>query len=413
MELKACCFLVFAALAWAPSRAREVGIYLQAMQGGIHVDPKQSCGEKMTVDGTGRTITSPDYPNNYPSNQRCSWIIKAQNPEATLEVECDDFDVTDCKDRMVIKENRKVMATFCGTGKQSYRSTGNRIAIKFRTNGSNTGKGFSCTVRIPESTVTSSTTDTCQCGVANPSRIVGGQEVDPKNKYPWQVGIMYNGGSNYWCGGSVINNKYILTAAHCVKGDDASSLVVGVADHDMYSTTDDVPGVTDLKSVEQIIIHSGYGSNGYDYDIALLKLKETLDLSQYEQLRPVCLPADDSQTYEGVMAIASGWGTLYSGGPQPSTLNEVSVPILAPSCPGMSGITANMLCAGLQEGGKDTCQGDSGGPLFVEENTKYTQVGITSWGFGCAGENSPGVYARVSKFLPWIMSNTADATYCQ
>ncbi|XP_063593335.1 trypsin-1-like [Penaeus indicus] len=257
------------------------------------------------------------------------------------------------------------------------------------------------------------TTGACQCGVANPTRIVGGVEVQPAHKYPWQIGLKYRGGKGYWCGGAIINDRYILTAAHCLfdsngNPESAESLVVGVGDHLMSSTSDDV-AATELISVKKVILHSRYNKQTLDYDIALLKLSKVLTFST--EVRPVCLPEDDSKTYAGADGIASGWGTLSSGGSQPNKLMEVTVPILAPNCWGQP-VTARMLCAGYKKGGKDTCQGDSGGPLCVVEGNRYYEVGVTSHGSGCADANSPGVYSRVSKFLPWIKANTADAVYC-
>ncbi|XP_047491698.1 trypsin-1-like [Penaeus chinensis] len=257
------------------------------------------------------------------------------------------------------------------------------------------------------------TTGACQCGVANPTRIVGGEEVQPAHKYPWQIGLKYKGGVGYWCGGAVINDRYILTAAHCLfdsngNQESAEGLVVGVGDHLMSSTSDDV-AATELISVEKVILHSQYNKQTFDNDIALLKLSKVLTFST--EVRPVCLPEDDSKTYAGADGIASGWGTLSSGGSQPNQLMEVTVPILDPSCWGQS-VTERMLCAGYSEGGKDTCQGDSGGPLCVKESSKYVQVGIVSFGDGCAKPGSPGVYARVTEFLPWIKANTADAAFC-
>lgn len=342
----------------------------------------------------------------------CEWTVKAQNPEDTLKLECSDFHLKSTRicrgDRLVIydgQDNTKL----CGTGSKSYAAESNKIDIKFITNGSRRATGFSCVVR----STPAGKGGTCSCGIANPTRIVGGKTVSPQNKYPWQVGIKEKGDENYWCGGSIINSNYVMTAAHCVKGIKSTNLLVGVADHNMYSTNDDEPNVTRLLAVEKVKIHPYYSSTTLSNDIALLKLKETLDLSQHKQLRAVCLPADDSKTYAGRTATASGWGLLKSGGNQPKELMEVSIPILSPSCWGMEGVTKKMLCAGLKEGGKDTCSGDSGGPLVVQENSKYVQVGITSWGIGCAKKNSPGVYARVSKLLPFIRRNTADATYCQ
>lgn len=253
----------------------------------------------------------------------------------------------------------------------------------------------------------------CQCGVANPMRIVGGTEVQPAHKYPWQIGLKNRGGTSYWCGGAVINDRYILTAAHCFfdsngNQEPAEDLVVGVGDHLMSSTSDDV-AATKTIGVAEVILHPSYDSDDFDNDVALVKLSEVLAFSA--EVRPVCLPEDDSKTYAGAAGIASGWGTLSSGGNQPNQLMEVTLPILEPSCWGQT-VTDRMLCAGYAEGGKDTCQGDSGGPLCVVEGDRYYEVGVTSHGSGCADANSPGVYSRVSKFLSWIKANTADATYC-
>lgn len=244
-------------------------------------------------------------------------------------------------------------------------------------------------------------------------RIVGGTEVQPAHKYPWQIGLKNRGGTSYWCGGAVINDRYILTAAHCFfdsngNQEPAEDLVVGVGDHLMSSTSDDV-AATKTIGVAEVILHPSYDSDDFDNDVALVKLSEVLAFSA--EVRPVCLPEDDSKTYAGAAGIASGWGTLSSGGNQPNQLMEVTLPILEPSCWGQT-VTDRMLCAGYAEGGKDTCQGDSGGPLCVVEGDRYYEVGVTSHGSGCADANSPGVYSRVSKFLSWIKANTADATYC-
>ncbi|ROT71560.1 putative trypsin-1-like [Penaeus vannamei] len=256
----------------------------------------------------------------------------------------------------------------------------------------------------------------CQCGVANPTRIVGGTEVSPAHKYPWQVGLGKQGYYGYSCGGAIINNLYVLTAAHCFfdkEGNRLSDegLVVGVGDHIMTSSNDDVAGVTKEVPVAKVILHESYNPKAYDYDIALLRLGQTLDLASHSQVRAVCLPDDDSKTYVGENAIASGWGALGFGDSQPDALREVMLPILS-TCLDNTGITERMLCAGYEEGGKDTCQGDSGGPLCVKEGSKFVQVGVVSFGDGCAQARKPGVYARVTKFLTWIKEKTSDATYC-
>jgi len=288
----------------------------------------------------------------------------------------------------------------------------------WQTDGPATGKptdGKPVTSKPTSKPVTSKPDGSCHCGAANHNRIVGGTEVSPAHKYPWQVGLKIRGGGSYWCGGSIINDRYVLTAAHCffnTQGERESDegLVVGVGDHNMVTDKDDVSGVTRLVAAEKVILHPEYKSSGYDYDVAVIKLAEKLSMTK--EVGPVCLPNDPSLTYAGVKAISSGWGTTSSGGSQPNKLMEVELPILEPSCWNMKGISERMLCAGYRKGGKDTCQGDSGGPLVVDDMGKYRQVGVVSWGNGCAGKNSPGVYARVTKFLNWIKTNTADGTYC-
>ncbi|XP_045136079.1 serine protease 30-like [Portunus trituberculatus] len=471
MDVRVCCLLLFVAASWVPSLAYDfvirprhgeltvlhkrgqnasredtitpkLGIQpvdsshegtIKLKQGGNPLAPKlleifgkpRQDGDPVECQGTktvivgneGIRITSPNYPNNYPNSEDCVVTINAVTNECKLEINCDDFQIQDSencrKDFLLIREDRLTKEKFCGNEEFVYMSNKETLKLRFRSNRQITDKGFSCFVR---SVCPTCNIGSCQCGVVNSARIVGGEEVDPPNNYPWHVGIKFLGNSNYWCGGSIINDQYVLTAAHCV--DDITSiegLVVGVADHNMASTDEDIPDVTRLVAVQEIIVHPDYNSATIDSDIALLRLSETLDVYQGDQIRPVCLPADDSSTYAGEMATATGWGTLESGGSQSSVLQEVTMPILEPSCPGMpsSYITENMLCAGLEEGGKDTCQGDSGGPLVQNYFSKYVQVGITSWGFGCADAGSPGVYTRVSKFLDWICANTADATYCQ
>ncbi|XP_037793037.1 trypsin-1-like [Penaeus monodon] len=415
---------------------------------GVHVDPKAArakCGGSMTLaTGQEMTMKTPGYPKKYPNKRKCTWDISSQNSDEHLELSCSNFELKkskSCKgDSLRLSDNESV-ETFCGHGEKTFVTKTNTLKATFKSNRYGRDKGFECTVRSVRSdtdstdfstgatgqttaapattkqpTTTKPPTAGCQCGVANPNRIVGGTEVSPAHKYPWHIGLKYENGASYWCGGSIINNQYVMTAAHCFfdkygNRESDEGLVVGVADHDMSVSTDDVSGVTRLVKVAKVILHPNYVSSGYDNDIALLKLSETLDLSKNKELRSVCLPADDSKNYAGALGIAAGWGKLQYGGSQPDKLMEVTLPILEQSCWGKT-VTERMLCAGYKEGGKDTCQGDSGGPLYVVEGSKYFQVGITSFGDGCANPNSPGVYARVSKFLSWIKTNTADATYC-
>ncbi|XP_064096859.1 trypsin-like [Macrobrachium nipponense] len=274
-------------------------------------------------------------------------------------------------------------------------------------------KGSKCTCCLSGS---------CQCGRANEPRIVGGQVVTPKHKYPWLASIYSRNGDTFFCGASVIDDRHILTAAHCmfrkfVYPLSRDEVRVGLADHNLISTADDIPGVTKKVEIEDYVVHEQYNSTTSENDIAVIRLKEPLSLTADGPIRPICLPADDSMTYEGDNGIVAGWGKLQSTDSAGTNVSyEVSVPILSPDCPGEFPsdyvITQNNICAGLVEGGKDSCQGDSGGPLVVLEGQTYTHVGVVSFGDGCAKPNSPGIYTRTSKYLDWIKSKTQGGKVC-
>ncbi|XP_065166497.1 proclotting enzyme-like [Atheta coriaria] len=245
------------------------------------------------------------------------------------------------------------------------------------------------------------------CGAKNgyqdQERIVGGHNADI-GEWPW-IAALFNGGRQF-CGGSLIDDVHILTAAHCVAhmtGYDVARLTVRLADHNIK-----IPHETRHveKRVKRVVRHRGFDSRTLYNDIALLTLDSPVQFSK--QIRPVCLPAPGS-SYESQTATVIGWGSLREMGPQPAILQEVNIPIWRNSdcrvkyggaAPG--GIVDHMLCAGQDS--RDSCSGDSGGPLMVN-NGKWTQVGIVSWGIGCGKGQYPGVYTRVEKFLPWIQKN--------
>nr|XP_027228881.1 venom protease-like [Penaeus vannamei] len=280
-------------------------------------------------------------------------------------------------------------------------------------------EGAKCACCIPK-------TGPCECGVANDVRIIGGEEISPPNKYPWFIGLLQPEifGNEFFCGGSIISPNYVLTAAHCLLGDDslpskAKKFQVGIANHNFNSEDDDIPGVTRAVDVKSYVIHEDYvpqDFNDNNNDIALLLLKETLDLTSYPQVRPVCLPSDPNRRYEGQKGTVVGWGDTKDGkGAYPDAAREVDVPIkdCKRKVAGVT-ITPQMMCAGRKKsknkGAKGACFGDSGGPLFVKEGGKYTQVGIVSFGGSCL---KPAVFARVSEFLTWISDNTPGETFCQ
>lgn len=258
----------------------------------------------------------------------------------------------------------------------------------------------------------------CKCGLARRSKkIVGGTETEI-NEYPWQVGVVSNCSSLVWCGATIISDRWILTAAHCTTGKTAKQLQVLLGDHN-YSTDSDT---TSLRmDISQIKQHSSYNKRTIDYDFSLIKTTTPVDFSGHPHIRPACLPTSGSaETYTGWMATVTGWGTLASGGSTTDKLREVDVKVVSNSaCKSAYGtsITGRMLCAKAPggKGGKDACQGDSGGPLVskaagsdgVTAGQNYELIGVVSWGRGCALEDYPGVYARVTDQLSWISTTTS------
>uniref|UniRef100_A0A1B6E201 Peptidase S1 domain-containing protein n=1 Tax=Clastoptera arizonana TaxID=38151 RepID=A0A1B6E201_9HEMI len=250
----------------------------------------------------------------------------------------------------------------------------------------------------------------CTCGLANKKRRIVGGHVTYVNQYPWMALLLYN--SKFYCGATLINSKYLLTAAHCINGFRKTKITVRIFEHDRDS--DNETKHFDRK-LRRIIKHSSYSDDTFNNDIALLALDEEVKIEN--DLRPVCLPPA-KKSFSGVTGIVTGWGVKKTGGSTSPTLQEVQVPIMSnddckKTAYGKTRITENMLCAGFPEGEKDSCQGDSGGPLHILNDTEHSIAGVVSWGEGCAQKNHPGVYTRVNRYLTWIKKNTQDACYCQ
>ncbi|WP_022941609.1 trypsin-like serine protease [Psychromonas hadalis] len=238
-------------------------------------------------------------------------------------------------------------------------------------------------------------------------RVVGGQE-SSDGSWPWIVSVSAGG---YACGGTLIDNKTVLTAAHCLFDDGKQipshqmSVVVGEYDLESQPAT---PRIT----VTRAYIHSDYNTNDSTSgdDIALLRLSQAVN-----SITP--LPALDLSTTVEVISFGDdvtviGWGSTVAYAPSetvsprfPTILREVSLPLQTnDQCAvnlGDNYDPKTMLCAAPAEGGKDACQGDSGGPLVYNDGT-WKQIGIVSWGAGCASAGNPGVYTRLAVYKNWI-----------
>uniref|UniRef100_A0A182YN79 Peptidase S1 domain-containing protein n=1 Tax=Anopheles stephensi TaxID=30069 RepID=A0A182YN79_ANOST len=241
----------------------------------------------------------------------------------------------------------------------------------------------------------------------NTLRVIGGNASDI-DQFPWMAALYYR--ERFTCGGSLINDRYILTAAHCVAR-------LNAADFEVYLRRPNI-AVLNVDAIHRRVVRiimNRYQELRNNNDVALLLLKEPI-LAE-DGLVPICLPVDGAN-FEGKEAIVTGWGTTDSG-ELSEELQQLTVPILTNQQCRKSGyfrfqITAKMLCAGYLEGGRDSCQGDSGGPLQLATGDSGQQqiVGVVSWGNECAQRNYPGVYARVTRFLSWIRSHSRGACWC-
>lgn len=234
--------------------------------------------------------------------------------------------------------------------------------------------------------------------------IVGGQTVSI-SEYPYQISLQTTAGFPF-CGGAIVADEWIVTANHCIDGQSASNMRIRAG-----STNKNSGG--QIRSVSQVIMFPGYVTTSAGKDIALLRLSSPLDLTDPDVATIQWVRSADAAaglTDPGVNTVTSGWGALSSGGSSPTNLQAVDVPIVSNADADAAypqNITSDQLAAGLLGvGGKDACQGDSGGPLVVKNaaGDGVLLAGVTSWGFGCADPQYPGMYARVSSFDSWLAS---------
>jgi len=239
--------------------------------------------------------------------------------------------------------------------------------------------------------------------------IIGGQPVE-RNTYPWMVALTYNANAELvqrqFCGGTVIADQWVLTAAHCLydrAGAQVTNNAFKVAINATNLTDDGVPEI----DVANIFIHPAYDHNGKNphSDIALI------ELAQPSGATPITLSTKPTDKLIGLQSTAIGWGVIdYSDTASPKFpiwLHSVDVPIVsmdvcnAPESYA-DNIYPNQLCAGYKEGGRDSCLGDSGGPLVTTYEGVVQQVGVVSFGNGCALPNFYGIYTDIPYFIGWI-----------
>jgi secreted trypsin-like serine protease len=223
--------------------------------------------------------------------------------------------------------------------------------------------------------------------------VVGGTRA-AQGEFPFMVRLSMG------CGGALYSPNLVLTAAHCVSGTGANTSITATL------------GVVDLQSASAIKVKSNYvyqapGYNGAGKDWALIRLATPVTSVP-------TLPIAHSTAYDSGTFTIAGWGSIVEGGGQQRYLMKATVPFVNDTAcnSAYSGdlIPNEEICAGyLGTGGVDTCQGDSGGPMFRADGSgNWIEVGIVSWGIGCAEADYPGVYSQVSTFASAIDSAAAS-----
>jgi len=237
-------------------------------------------------------------------------------------------------------------------------------------------------------------------------RIVGG--VDAKlQDWPWIGNLRQKSNPKKMCGLSIINQQYVLTAAHCLGMwgyPDKNDYQVRIGESHIGAMQTEAS--ERIYDVEDIILHERYDISTFDNDIALLKIKGKIQYGS--AAKPICLPKQGHEFSHSRKCYLAGWGHEKDGGELTKALQEVEMPLIdddtcEEAFPDSNDqVTVNMICAGHKEGGFDACQGDSGGPLVCDIDGVFYQAGIVSWGEGCGRKDKYGVFTEVSNYRNWI-----------
>ncbi|CAF0761875.1 unnamed protein product [Rotaria sordida] len=239
------------------------------------------------------------------------------------------------------------------------------------------------------------------------SRIFGGSHA-VRNSWPWQV--LYEErkscGNNQIClgvcGGTLIDSRHVLTAAHCIGTTNPTAITITAG---LHNKKNDESDTRQVRAVERIFMHPNYNDKTIENDLTILRLAQPVQFNKYVQ--PACLPGPEPQPDADVILI--GWGALQMGTGAYHELKQTKVKVIG-DCNKYWGQVneEKQVCVGHTGTGDSACQGDSGGPMLYERNGQWIVSGVASFvsATGCTtyANSRPNVYARVSAYLPWIKS---------
>ncbi|XP_063587070.1 proclotting enzyme-like isoform X2 [Penaeus indicus] len=381
-----------------------------------HVD---ECGITVALDSGEAALL---YSRSDRYEYTCKQTFTTVDPQANLTITCQHFRLKfNCFfESLTIVVDGKA-STYC-MDDQVGKHRGKNISLFYERNSMGFNGGYVCTVSChgPPVAMVSEEPGCPTCGVtvametkkskAADERIVGGVST-VKGEYPWMahLKITANPSMEFMCGGSLVTDKLIISAAHCLEYDVVHiDVTLGMVDTKIVIASD----LVRMRATD-FTIHADYDSYNIYNDIAVIKLPRAVTFT--DTIRPICLPTS-ADTMEGAVATATGWGTLSFYGEESQVMQAVDLDVWSNDLCSMAWAKIYMTIASTQVcalgNGKDTCSGDSGGPLAVQVDGKYVLLGITSYGHGCATPGVPGVYTRVSSYLTWIAAHVEEG-YCQ
>jgi len=275
-----------------------------------------------------------------------------------------------------------------------------------------------CSCPVSKCLETDSSINSNGCGYSSTTSsqslfIIGGKNAI-LGEWPWMAAVVKVGyPKQIYCGATLLNTQWALSAAHCFSKpyrNDPQNYIIRIGEYSLDKKENEVE-----RRIRKIVLHSDYATGNFNNDIALLHLEQPVEYNKF--VKPICINDGAISYPTGTKCMVTGWGrTQNEIGPYSSILQQLEVPMIShQTCVSafekfLTAITQNMVCAGYVEGGKDSCSGDSGGPLMcrISQGSPWQQVGVVSFGKGCARAGVYGVYTKVNNYFTWIKDQISN-----
>uniref|UniRef100_A0A182N2U4 Peptidase S1 domain-containing protein n=1 Tax=Anopheles dirus TaxID=7168 RepID=A0A182N2U4_9DIPT len=385
------------------------GVILLALVG-IVAGQYGTCDYTYTyTSGQTSYIESPNFPNYYTPGTKCRYTVNAPVGH-TLYAQCYDMYLpssTGCYyDKLAISRSGDPLLADaqvrCGTTTFNVESVYNKLVVALLGSTSTTGGRFRCQITALKLA--------CDCGRRKTPTIVGGYPTQT-NEFPMMAAIVNTTSKALFCGSSIVTDRHVLTAAHCLLDAKVDDVGVLVGDQNVKIGTD--TPYSQVYRAGMFHVHPSYDKLAKTNDIALVRTIVTIVFNT--GVGRVCLPFRyRTASFDGVRLSALGWGTIDFGAPQSDVLLQTTlagVPSATCSTQLKRTILSTQLCTFAA--GNDTCQNDSGGPLYyTDPNSQLVyDIGVVGFGVACAS-SFPSVNSRVTAYLDWINSTTGY-TFCE